>query len=123
MISVLKEFVQVSGTDRRHCAYRASRIGCGTTSARTADAATGNSPRPSDQRRERQHPLTLLCLSRTYGRIHRPGEVAVELAGDVSLEAAADFPGGLSLGGAPGDVGAGAGAAAHPDQRDGVDGA
>jgi hypothetical protein len=33
------------------------------------------------------------------------------------------FPGGLSFGGAPGDVGAGAGAAAHPDQRDGVDGA
>src|SRR5579859_962326 len=67
--------------------------------------------------------LTLLCLSRTHGRIHRPGELPVELAGDVALEAAADLPGGLSLGGAPGDVGAGPGAAAHPDQRDGVDGA
>src|SRR3974377_2228172 len=67
--------------------------------------------------------LTLLCLSRTYRRIHRPGELPVELAGDVALEAAADLPGGLSLGGAPGDVGAGPGAAAHPDQRDGVDGA
>jgi hypothetical protein len=49
--------------------------------------------------------------------------VPVELAGDVALEAAADFPGGLSLSGAPGDVGAGPRAAAHPDQRDGVDGA
>jgi hypothetical protein len=39
------------------------------------------------------------------------------------VEAAADFPGGLAFGGAPGDVGAGAGAAAHPGQRDGVDGA
>ena len=67
--------------------------------------------------------LTLLCLSRAHGRIHRPGELSVELAGDVALEAAADFRWGLSLGGAPGDVGAGAGAAAHPDQRDGVDGA
>jgi hypothetical protein len=67
--------------------------------------------------------LTLLCLSRTYGRIHRPGELPVEFAGNVSLEAAADFPGGLSLGGAPGDVGAGAGAAADPGDRDGVDGA
>jgi hypothetical protein len=53
--------------------------------------------------------LTLLCLSRTYRRVHRPGELSVEFAGDVSLEAAADLPGGLSLGGAPGDVGAGRG--------------
>ena len=66
---------------------------------------------------------TLLCLSRAHGRIHRPGEVPVELAGDVALEAAADLTGGLSLGGAPGDVGAGPGAAAHPGQRDGVNGA
>jgi hypothetical protein len=29
--------------------------------------------------------LTLLCLSRTSGKIHRPGELPVELAGDVSL--------------------------------------
>ncbi len=46
----------------------------------------------------------------------------VELAGDVALEAAADFPGGLSFRGAPGYVGEGAGAAAHPGDRDGVDG-
>jgi hypothetical protein len=46
--------------------------------------------------------LTLLYLSRTHARVHRPGELAVELAGDVALEAAADLPGGLSLGGAPG---------------------
>src|SRR5437762_13481696 len=65
--------------------------------------------------------LTLLYLSRAHRRIHRPGEVPVELAGDVALEAAADLPHGLSLGGAPGDVGTGPGAAAHPDQRDGVD--
>ena len=67
--------------------------------------------------------LTLLCLSRTRRKIHRPVELPVELAGDVALEAAADFPWRYSLGGAPGDVGAGPGAAAHPDQRDGVDGA
>jgi len=67
--------------------------------------------------------LTLLYLSRTRGKIHRPGELPVEFAGDVPLEAAADFPGGLPLGGAARDVGAGAGTAAHPDQRDGVDGA
>jgi len=57
--------------------------------------------------------LTLLCLSRTHGRIHRPGELPVELAGDVPLEAAADFPGGFSLGGAAGDIGASPGTAAH----------
>src|SRR5215471_15365306 len=67
--------------------------------------------------------LTLLSLSRTSGKIHRLGELPVELAGDVALEAAADIPDGLPLGGAPGDVGTGPGGAAHPDQRDGVDGA
>src|SRR5690348_13724095 len=67
--------------------------------------------------------LTLLCLSRVREGFHRSGELPVELAGDVALEAAADFPRGLSFGGAPGDVGAGARAAAHPDQRDGVDSA
>src|SRR5215469_14453151 len=67
--------------------------------------------------------LTLLCLSRTQGRFHRPGELAVELAGDVALEAASALPGGLSPGGAPGDVGAGPRAAAHPDQGDGAAGA
>ena len=35
--------------------------------------------------------------------------VPAGLAGYVALEAAADFPGGLSFRGAPGDVGAGAG--------------
>src|SRR4051794_3169923 len=67
--------------------------------------------------------LTLLCLSRARWKVHRPGELPVELAGDVSLDAAADFPGGLSFGGAPGDVGAGSGAAADPADGDGVDGA
>jgi len=52
----------------------------------------------------------------------RAGELAVELAGDVPLEAAADLPGRLSLSGAPGHVSAGAGTAAHPGDRDGVDG-
>jgi len=55
--------------------------------------------------------------------MHRSGELPVEFAGDVALEAAADFPCRLSLGGAPGDVGAGAGAAADPGHCDGVDGA
>jgi hypothetical protein len=67
--------------------------------------------------------LTLLCLSRVREWLHRPGELAVELAGDVSLETAADFSWGLALGGAPGDVGAGPCASAYPGQRDGVDGA
>jgi hypothetical protein len=39
------------------------------------------------------------------------------------FEAAADFSRGLSLGGAPGDVGPSSRAAAHPGERDGVDGA
>ena len=52
-----------------------------------------------------------------------PSVDPVELAGDVALGAAADFAGGLALGGAPGDVGAGAGAAAHLGERDRVDGA
>jgi hypothetical protein len=51
------------------------------------------------------------------------GELPVELAGDVPLEAAPDFSWGLSLGGAPGDVGAGAGAAAYPGDGDGAAGA
>src|SRR5947199_8629396 len=62
-------------------------------------------------------------MSRTGGEGHRLGELAVELAGDASLEAAADFAWCFPLGGAPGDVGAGAGAAADPADRDGVDGA
>ena len=37
--------------------------------------------------------LTLLCLLRTRGEVHCPGELPVEFAGDVALEAAADFPG------------------------------
>jgi hypothetical protein len=49
---------------------------------------------------------------------HRPGEVAVELAGDVSLEAAADLSWGLSLGCAPAEVDVGAGAAADPGEPD-----
>src|SRR5262249_58854600 len=38
---------------------------------------------------------TLLCLSRAREWFHRSGELPVEFAGDVSLEAAADFAGGL----------------------------
>ena len=87
-----------------------------------ADLCTPGSELTSEHG-SRPNLLTLLCLSRTRGRSHRPGERPVEFPGDVPLEAAADFPGGLSFGGAPGDVGAGAGAAAHPGQRDGVDGA
>src|ERR671919_758087 len=67
--------------------------------------------------------LTLLCLSRSTCWCHGSGEVPVELAGDVALDAAANLPWGLSLGGASLDVGAGAGTAADPGQRDGVDGA
>src|SRR4051812_42773913 len=70
---------------------------------------------------------TLLYLSsrvrRAGGGGHGGSEGAVELAGDVPLEAASDLAGGLALGGAPGDVGLGGGAAAHPDHGDGVDGA
>src|SRR3981081_1225861 len=50
------------------------------------------------------------------------GHRAVELAGDVSLEAAADLPLGLALGGAAGDVGAGGGVIAHAGDRDDVQG-
>jgi hypothetical protein len=57
------------------------------------------------------------------GGIHRLVELAVELAGDVALEAAAGFACCLAFRGAPGDVGAGAGAAADPADRDGADGA
>jgi hypothetical protein len=53
--------------------------------------------------------LTLLCLSRAHEGFHRPVELPAALADDVSLEAAADLEPGLALGGAPGDVGAGAG--------------
>ena len=53
-------------------------------------------------------------------RGHGGGEGAVELAGDVSLEAAADLPRVLAFCGAPGDVGLGGGAAAHPGRGDGV---
>src|SRR5262249_27067832 len=66
--------------------------------------------KPESCRREHDL-LTLLCLSRADEWFHRPGELPVEFAGDVALEAAADLSRGLSLGGAPGDVGAGAGAA------------
>ena len=59
--------------------------------------------------------VTLLCLSSSdfggadHGCVdHGGGEGAVELAGDVALEAAADLAGGLALGGAAGDVGPGA---------------
>ncbi len=50
---------------------------------------------------------------RGSGGCHGRGEEAVQLAGDVALEAAPDLLGGLALGGAAGDVGAGIRAAAH----------
>ena len=56
------------------------------------------------------------------GWFHRPGEVPVGLACYVALEAGR-ISLGFSLGGATGDVHAGAGAAAHTGERDGVDGA
>jgi hypothetical protein len=54
---------------------------------------------------------------------HGGGEDAVELAGDVALEAAPDLAEGFALRGAPGDVGEGPLTAAHPREGDGVHGA
>jgi len=54
---------------------------------------------------------------------HRGVEAAVELAGDVALEAAADFRIGLAFCSAPGDVGMGARAGAPASQEDVVEGA
>src|SRR3954451_2375406 len=71
--------------------------------------------------------LTLACVSSDHrvvgGGCHGGGEGAVELAGDVPLEAAFDLADGLAFGGAAGDVGLGGGAVAHSDRGDGVDGA
>lgn len=55
--------------------------------------------------------------------VHGGGEGAVELAGDVPLEASADFAGGFAFYGASCEVGAGFGAVAHSAGGDGVDGA
>jgi hypothetical protein len=60
-------------------------------------------------------------LSGLGGGGHHGGQGAVELAGDVTLEAAPDLACGLALRGASCDVGAGLGAAAHPCEGDGVD--
>jgi hypothetical protein len=65
--------------------------------------------------------MTLLYLSSGRGRHNGGGEGAVEFAGDVALEAASDLAGGLALGGAASDVGAGPGTATHSDHGDGVD--
>src|SRR6476661_5325811 len=77
-----------------------------------------------------QRRVTLLCLSSSdfggadHGCVdHGGGQGAVELAGDVALEAAADLAGGLALGGAAGDVGPSPGAVGHAGQGDGVQGA
>jgi hypothetical protein len=79
--------------------------------------------------------LTLLCVVKSRrvrvngfavvgwllsGR-HRGVQGAVELAGDVALEAAPDLLVGRAFGAAPGDVGPGGRAAAHPGGGDGVD--
>jgi hypothetical protein len=60
--------------------------------------------------------MTLLCLSSL-------AEGAVEVAGEVALDAAADFPVGLAFGTAVLDVGDGRWVAAHAGDGDGVDGA
>src|SRR5829696_1225153 len=72
--------------------------------------------------------LTLLCLSsgrwscRCLGGECGAGvEGAVELAGDVALEAAPDLTAGFALGGAAGDVVLGRRAAPHAGHGDGVD--
>jgi hypothetical protein len=69
---------------------------------------------------------TLLCLSsREFVRWlwgHGGDEGAVELAGDVALEAAAYLVVGFAFGAAAGDVGDGGGVAAHPAGGDDVDG-
>lgn len=49
-------------------------------------------------------------------------EDAVDLAGDVALEAADDLGLGQALGGAPLDVGAGGCVVAHADQHDAIEG-
>lgn len=56
---------------------------------------------------------TLLCVSSGGS-----GEFSVELSGDVSLQAAADFPVRFAFGSSFGDVGVGFGAAAPPGEGD-----
>jgi hypothetical protein len=62
--------------------------------------------------------LTLLWLSSCWV-LHEP----VEAAGEVALDAAADFAGGFAFGGAAGCVGDGGRVVAEPAQGDGVQGA
>jgi hypothetical protein len=77
--------------------------------------------------RSRSDLLTLLCLSsgrrgcRRLGGEGGAGVRAVELAGDVALEAALDLTAGLALGYAVGDVVLGGRAAPHAGDGDGVD--
>jgi hypothetical protein len=68
-------------------------------------------------------PTRLKLAISSLGKDSSSGELPAKLAGHVALEAAANSPSGLSLGSAPGNEGACTWAAAHPDQRDGVDGA
>jgi hypothetical protein len=65
--------------------------------------------------------VTLLCLSSIAGDAVAEG--AVEVAGEVTLDAAADFAIGLTFGPAALNVGLGELVAAHAGQGDGVDGA
>src|SRR5690349_14350277 len=60
---------------------------------------------------------TLLYVSRSHCGL----DGAVELSGDVALEGAADLAARLAFCGAAFDVGAGAWAVTHADDRDGVD--
>ena len=74
--------------------------------------------------------LTLLCLSSSRRSCQWLGgergagvEGAVELAGDVALEAPLDLTAGLAFGCATGDVVLGRGTAPHAGDGDGVDSA
>src|ERR1700750_3527103 len=67
---------------------------------------------------------TILCLSSCLRRnAGLPGEYPVEVAGEVALDAAANFPVGLALGAAALDVGQRGRVAAHPADGDDLQGA
>src|ERR1700691_2518336 len=69
----------------------------------------------------------LLCLSSSCGLVlvagFRAGQELVDLAGDISFEAADDLFLGQALGGAALDVGTGGGVVAHAGDDDHVEGA
>jgi len=61
------------------------------------------------------------CPDLTLGRRSGSGHDPEELAGDVAFQAAHDLLGRTAFCAAPGDVGAGRGIDAHPDQDDSVE--